>query len=352
MRIEVYNDSKKNIWDEFIARSKNGTFLFLRDYMDYHRDRFTDHSLLICDDESRLAALLPANIKGTTFISHGGLTYGGFITDAAMKAPKMLRVFEAALLYLKSISIERFIYKTIPHIYHGIPAEEDRYALYLCDAKFIRRGVLAVIDARQRLPFQDRRRRGADKAVKNGLVVRQSGDFAEFWEILKRNLKERYNTIPVHSLEEITVLHSRFPDNIKLFGCYKGEELIGGVVIYESQRVAHVQYIAASDAGRQLGALDLIFSSLVTEVYNQKPFFDFGTSDEDDGYILNKGLIDQKEGFGARVIVHDHYEIRLSEWEPTKIRKAIDDRANSYMRKCDFRKLSYEEDFNSCAGLL
>src|SRR5215469_11873946 len=99
MRADIYTDAQKRTWDDFVRRSKNGTFLFLREYMDYHRDRFVDHSLVMSLDDGDLLALLPGNRVGATLVSHGGLTYGGFITDVRMKAAAMLEVFESALLF-------------------------------------------------------------------------------------------------------------------------------------------------------------------------------------------------------------------------------------------------------------
>ena len=60
MSIEIiqYNELHKEEWDAFVKTSKNGTFLFERDYMDYHKERFTDASLMIYND-NRLCALLP-----------------------------------------------------------------------------------------------------------------------------------------------------------------------------------------------------------------------------------------------------------------------------------------------------
>jgi hypothetical protein len=323
MRVAVYEDSHKEIWDAFVRKSKNGTFLFLRDYMNYHHDRFQDHSLLIQDNDGRLVALLPAHRCESALVSHGGLTYGGFVTDDAMKTPKMLEVFETVLTCLQQTGFSKFIYKTIPHIYHRLPAEEDRYALFLCNATVIRRGVLTVIDSRCRLPFQERRSRGVKKAQHSGLVVRPCDDFAAYWQILTERLLKTHNTLPVHSLAEIESLHSRFPDNIKLFACFQDLTMLGGVVVYESDRVAHVQYIAASDRGRQVGTLDMLFHELLAEYYASKPVFDFGTSDEADGRCLNRGLIDQKEGFGARAVVHDHYEISLVGWKPGQLGEAM-----------------------------
>lgn len=71
-----YTSDQKIVWDSFVAASRNGTFLFMRDYMDYHADRFTDYSLMFYKG-GRLLALLPGNIEDDTYCTHGGLTYGG-----------------------------------------------------------------------------------------------------------------------------------------------------------------------------------------------------------------------------------------------------------------------------------
>jgi Acetyltransferase (GNAT) domain len=316
MKVERYDRSQKELWDEFVKASKNGTFLFVRDYMDYHENRYLDHSLLVWDKKGRLIALLPANRVGDTLISHEGLTYGGFITNETMKTPRMLEVFEATLSHLRQNSFRIFRYKAIPHIYHRYPAEEDKYALFLCNAKLIRAGVLTVVRNHSRLSFQERRSRAIKKGRLNGLTTRLSDDFDCYWEILTAHLLRTYDTKPVHSLDEIRLLQSRFPNNIKLFACFRQAYMLGGVVVYESERVAHVQYVSAIEEARNLGAIDLIFDYLLTDYYREKRYFDFGTADEHNGRTLNKGLIDQKEGFGARAVISQHYQIQLSKWTP------------------------------------
>lgn len=321
--IELYGESKKEIWDNFARNAKNALFLFERDYMDYHKDRFSDYSLLFYNEKSDLVALLPATKENDNLISHGGLPFGGFLTDWNMKVPTMLAIFEDTFSFLIQSGITSIKYKTIPYIYSNVPAEEDRYALFLSSAKLCRRDVLSVVDNRHRLEFQNRRRRGIKKALKSGLVVKQSNDYKSYWEILSSVLLDRHTVKPLHSLDEITLLHSRFPDNIKLFVSYENESMLAGIIIYEYKNVAHVQYIAANNDGRELCALDLIFDSLLSDVYLDKPFFDFGNSNLKDGRFLNVGLIDQKEGFGARAITHDHYEVGLDNWQPGTLLKAI-----------------------------
>ncbi|PYI94271.1 MAG: GNAT family N-acetyltransferase [Verrucomicrobia bacterium] len=323
MRVERYQESDKEAWDAFVRQSKNGTFLFLRDYMDYHRARFEDHSLVIRDDDDRIAALLPANVRDQLLSSHAGLTYGGFVADEQMKLPKMLVVFEAALSFLKDRSFAALVYKCVPHIYHRAAAEEDLYALFLCNAKLRRRGALTVVEGAHRLAVQERRRRGARKAQKNGVVVRQSDDLPTYWEILNERLLSTYGTRPAHAVEELQLLRSRFPNHIKLFAAYQEGTMLAGVVIYESYNVAHAQYIAANERSRTLGALDLIFEELLDNIYQSKKYFAFGTSDEQEGRKLNRGLIDQKEGYGARVVAHDHYELNLADWTPGQLIEAL-----------------------------
>lgn len=46
LEIVRYTAEFKNKWDELVNCSRNGTFLFLRDYIDYHSDRFNDCSFL------------------------------------------------------------------------------------------------------------------------------------------------------------------------------------------------------------------------------------------------------------------------------------------------------------------
>ena len=56
-----------------------------------------------------------------------------------MKTPLMLEIFEHFFNYLKNKNITKLIYKVIPDIYHKIPAEEDLYALFINNAKTIKK---------------------------------------------------------------------------------------------------------------------------------------------------------------------------------------------------------------------
>jgi hypothetical protein len=310
LRVERYTASKKGEWDRFIGSSKNGTFLFYRDYMDYHADRFIDHSLLFFEDE-KLIAVLPANTDGDVLVSHGGLTYGGVITDHKMRMEVMLQIFDILLDSLRQEGMKRLVYKAVPHIYHIVPAEEDLYALFVHNARLIRRDVSATIDMKEKIGLNRGKKARLNRCKSLGLEVRRSYDFGTFMTILTDLLHQKYDAHPTHTTEELVLLADKFPENIKLFEIHLKERMLAGVVIYESQNVAHVQYSASSEEGKACNASVLLLDYLINRCYVSKKYFDFGISTEKEGRYLNQDLMTFKEHFGARAVTYDFYEMKI-----------------------------------------
>lgn len=313
MRVNVkgYRPCDKTSWDDFIAHSKNGVFLFFRDYMEYHADRFTDASLLFLDENEKLIAVMPASVKEGVLSSHAGLTFGGIVSDAAMKMPLMLDVFAALNEHLLTQSLTKLIYKAVPHIYHRLPAEEDLYALFRHQARLTRRDVSSVVAMSNKLAFSKGRRYAIKQSRKFGVGVGRSYGFEAFMAIEKYVLGTKYDVAPVHTAQEIQLLAARFPENIKLFAAHKEMRMLAGVIVYESETVAHAQYIAADDEGKNVGALDSILDFLINDYYAAKSYFDFGISTEQAGQYLNAGLIENKQSFGGRAVVYDFYEMNI-----------------------------------------
>lgn len=312
--VKRYNRSDEVAWDAFIARSKQGTFLFNRGYMDYHSDRFHDHSLMIYR-KNKLFALLPANEEHHVLWSHQGLTYGGLITTDKTTVVEVCDIFRAINDYLRSKNIIKVVYKAIPWIYHRLPAEGDLYALTnVCRAQLAVRHVSSTISLDHRIPFIESRKGGVRKAQRAGIRVGESGDLPAFWTILANNLEQKYGVRPVHSLAELRLLKQRFPKQIRLFMAIASDGTpLGGTLIYEANdQVVHTQYISASPEGKAYGALDLLFDYIINNVYAHRGgFFDFGKSSDGDGHELNSSLIFQKEGFGGRAVCYDWYKYSL-----------------------------------------
>ena len=310
LEIVRYTPDQKQAWNDFVSRSKNGTFLLDRNYMDYHADRFTDHSLMVYRRD-KLYALLPGNIAGDTFYSHQGLTYGGLIMSDKTAAADVVQLFRLLNDQFRREGIRKVIYKPTPWIYHRQPSEEDLYAVVEVCGATVSRGLSSTISREHQNKWYRIRECGARHAKQLGLTVEETEDYKPFWQVLSNNLRERYGLNPVHTVEEIEMLHRRMPDHIRLVVVREGDETIGGTVLYVSDRVVHSQYIAASPKGKQVHALDLLFDVVIRKALASHPYFDFGISTEKRGTYLNEHLIYQKEGFGGRGVCYDWYEWTL-----------------------------------------
>ncbi len=317
IKITKYKKEYKDIWNKFIHNSKNGIFMFDRNFMDYHSDRFVDNSLMFYDEKDNLVALMPANIKNNVLYSHQGLTYGGFIVDSNMKQRKMLECFESLKTYMQLNNISKLVYKTIPHIYHRLPSQEDLYALYINNAKLLKIEPSTTIMLSSPCKMPKGRKAQIARAKKSNIIIENSCNFNEFIELENQILKKYHNTVAVHSADELTLLKLRFQDEIQLWCAKLGDKIIAATLLFVSDNVVHTQYLAADEKARELGALDLLIKYLIDKFQNHKKYFDFGISTEDNGQYLNNGLISQKESFGGRTTVYQTFVLKIDSNDET-----------------------------------
>lgn len=308
-KVVTYKNTDFDAWNAFIGQAKNASFLFNRNFMEYHANLFHDFSLIILDGK-KWVAVLPANRVGAVLYSHQGLTYGGLIYNEKQKLASIIEIFKSVLLFLHQNKIEKLELKLLPSIYHLKPAEELNYALFLAKAQLIRRDSLAVLDMFTKNTMSKLRKRSIQKGNSTPFLIEEVSSFEAFWnEVLIPNLAEKHQAKPVHSLEEITKLKSLFPENIRQFNAYQNNTIVAGCTVFETTKVAHCQYISGKDETNDLGGLDVLFQHLIEKVFKNKPYFDFGISNESQGKILNTGLSYWKESFGASTIVHDFYQV-------------------------------------------
>lgn len=308
-----YDRSMASRWDEFVRCSSNGTFLHLRGYMDYHSDRFADCSLLAFDDKSRLVAILPANIEGATLWSHKGLTYGGWIVGRRHFATQtMLEVWDAAMEWMRSIGITELIYKSIPHIYHRYPSEDDIYALFRLGASVCSCQISSAIPLWQPVLANETSRQLVRKSSDSEFIIGREYDFESFMAVLSDRLSDRYGAAPVHSLDEIRMLADRFPDNIRLYTARDATgAMLAGTIVYLTDTAVHTQYIATTGEGRGKGVFPAIVEHILNHECGGRQWLDFGTSCEDSGRCLNAGLNAQKYGLGGRPVAYTAYRLVL-----------------------------------------
>lgn len=308
--VKKYLKEDKISWNSFLHDAKNGTFLLNRNYMDYHQDRFQDHSILIYL-EDKIIAVFPANEKGTVIESHGGLSYGGLIYGSRLRTKSVIEIMESVIQYYAHIGYTELIYKCIPSIYFKYPAFEVEYALFKLNAELFRRDISSTIDITRKLKLSKGRKWLLARGKKNSLEIKESLDFSRFFEEYKIHLNDKYGSVPVHSDSELASLANSFPEDLKLFCVYNVEgDFLGGSILFITDEVVHAQYIHFTNEGKDLGAFDLLMDYLLIK-YDHKHFFDFGISTENEGKYLNDGLIEFKESFGGRGTICDFYRIHL-----------------------------------------
>lgn len=314
-RVEPYTAARAAEWDDLVARSRNGSLLHLRGYMDYHSDRFKDASLLAFNDKGKLLALLPANAEGDTVCSHCGLTFGGWLTSTRhFDAADMLEVWHAMCTHYSERGFNKLVYKPVPHVYHRQPADDDIYALF-------RHGGAAMtacnVSTALRLDCDPdlnmSTRQNLRRALRDGITIHESDRLDLFWPMLEQVLAERHSTTPTHTLAEMELLRSRFPDRIRLLMAYGSDGMPqAGTVVYIDPTLIHTQYMATTADGRRSKAL----IPLVCAIRNQpwaagRQWLDFGSSCEQGGLVLNQGLLELKSGLGGRTVACPTYTVSL-----------------------------------------
>lgn len=309
-----YSPDCKDEWNHLVGESKNSTFILNRNFMDYHKDRFHDASLMFRNEKGRLIAALPANIDkdARAVYSHQGLTYGGLIVSKEAYARQIFDSLAAACTYYAEMGMVKLHYKPIPYIYNGYPAQEDLYFMFRHGAELEARGLSQTIYIPERIKMDKLRHRCVNRSVRSCHIVSESHDVDGFWTILSENLRERHGVSPVHTADEMKLLMSRFPEQIKLYVVENtSHEIIAGTVVFDMGQTVHTQYISANAEGKAAGAFDRLVDFLLTQVYHDRTYFDFGISTEQGGTVLNEGLMFQKESFGGRGVCYDMWVLNL-----------------------------------------
>ncbi|WP_233557590.1 MULTISPECIES: GNAT family N-acetyltransferase [Aquimarina] len=303
--IKKYQKEDYSLWNDFIDNSKNGTFLFNRDFMEYHSDRFLDFSLLVFNN-STLIAVFPANIKNEAVYSHQGLTYGGIILKKSIGGEKVRNILSEIIKFLDSYKVRNLFVKTIPIFYNKKPTNEFTFFLSEHGGKIYRRDLNLAIDYSLPSSIHKSKLKHYEKRKDIGFEIQEVNDFSGFWNsVLIPRLKEKHNVKPVHTLQEIDLLKKRFPESIKQFVISLDKEVLAGITIFKSEGVVKSQYGAVTNKGEQYRALDFLFISLINKYRKEGfRFFDMGTVTEN-----NFGLLKQKEELGCEIYTQDFYEL-------------------------------------------
>lgn len=311
-KIKKYSEKDYNLWNDFVNQSETGTFLFHRDFMEYHKDRFEDYSLMIFENET-VVAVLPANRKGNELHSHGGLTYGGLLLKENRGGAFSDRLFSLLINFLKAEQFERFLVRFKPSFYNAESDRKFHNFLIRHGATLYRSDMSLAIDYSKPLKIAAGKQNRYRKPENDLLEILPEQNFTPFWkEVLEPRLEERFKAKPVHTLDEITLLKQRFPKNIQQYSVYKDNQIIAGTTLFLEADVIKTQYSATTREGEKVRALDYLLITLILKFKEEgKYFFDMGTVSQNEGKAYNPGLLKQKEELGCDIYTQDFYSLPL-----------------------------------------
>jgi len=311
--VKKYTASYYDIWNTFIKESKQATFLFHRDFIEYHSDRFIDFSLMVFKN-NELLCTIPANRVENELHSHQGLTYGGIFISEEANMILTKEILDAVFSFIKSQGIKKLVLKKMASFYRSYSVNLWDFITKNYKPKLIINQKLLCIDYSD-YKIHKTKLKHYRKGLKQELVIKKELSFKAFWnKVLLPCLLTKHNSKPVHSLKEIEYLHSLFPENILQYNVYIEDEIVAGITLFDKGDIVKSQYGAATSLGEKTYALDFLFVHLIMfYAKKHKNYFSMGTisTKNEQGYSL--GLQNQKMELGCKEYPFEFFQINLND---------------------------------------
>ncbi len=320
LTVRTFTETDTPAWEAFVASANNGTIFHERKFLGYHPgDRFNDHSLLV-DKGGKLRAIFPAveiNSDGVkSLVSHQGSSYGGIVVQEDLSFQDSYDFVQAITEYARKAGFQRIQMTLPPAIYQYRVSNYLDFSLIKHGFSYKKRDVSSMLTIEESPEknlqrFRSTHRTAVRKAVKQGVTIRESEDWSDFYDILKENLNIRHNVQPTHTLDELLILRDLYPEQIKLFGAYHEDKLVAGVVNFSVNKdVVLAFYISHNEKYQNLRAVNLLFYEIITWCHNNSyRYLDFGIFTVN--MEPNFGLGRFKENFGASGVFRDTFELDL-----------------------------------------
>jgi hypothetical protein len=321
IEVDVYQPEFRSRWEKFVHNADNGTLFHRQQFLEYHPpDRFSSHHLIF-RRKNQVLALLPAAIRetkgGKALISHPGSSYGGFVVSPRLGIRDAHLLVGALVDHLRTENFQRAELTPPPLFYSSHPNNYLDFALSKHGFGYLKRELTSVVPLPGRgvevfSSFKSEARTATRKAQKLGVMVRESEDYEDFYQILRKNLRMRHNVTPTHTPAELLHLKALLPDEIRLFSAYlKGEQIAGVVLFLCNPRVMLAFYISHRQEYQKYRSVNLLFYQIMD--WGRRggfKYLDFGT------FTLNMepnwGLGKFKETFGAKGLFRDTFYLDLS----------------------------------------
>ena len=283
------------------------------------KDALIDHSLEFYK-KGKLVGVFPAALIESgdqrQLVSHPGASVGSFVVPEDLAFADALEMVEQLVDYSKRENLDGIKLTQTPTIYSKRLSHYIDFALQKNGFLYAKREISSILFLEKSIDenlskFKSTHRTAVRKAEKSGVVVKETDDFASFYEILKKNLSIRHDVKPTHSLNELLHLKELFPDKINLFGAYIEEKMVAGVINFiATENVVLAFYISHNEDFQEVRPINLLFYKIFEWAIQKKyNVFDFGifTVNEEP----NMGLARFKENFGASGQFRDTMEIQF-----------------------------------------
>ncbi|RMD50348.1 MAG: GNAT family N-acetyltransferase, partial [Ignavibacteria bacterium] len=170
MDVVVYKDEYRELWDEFVENSNNGTMFHLQQFLDYHPAGKFDWHHLMFFEKGNLKAVLPGTFENGVYESPIGASYGSLvIPDITFK--ETMDLVSALLDWGKKNGVKHFILTSAPMIYENFQNQNLEFAMLWQGFNYQLHYISSAIKldpARELLPrFQSTVRRNIRKSLKD-----------------------------------------------------------------------------------------------------------------------------------------------------------------------------------------
>ena len=301
MQIVKYKESYEKTWDDFVAKSKNGNVFHTRKFLNYHKDKFVDHSVLIYKKD-KLLALFPAIEYDGKIISHRGSTYGGLLVKTNNKLNDTLKIWKEVINYYQK-TIE---FRKCEYIFDRFPSQEVEFGAKHLGFSCVHEELSTCLDLHH-IKLSERRKR-AIKKCKDLKIVFDDLDYETYHKVLTKNL-EKFDSTPTHTLKEMEYLKELLPENYYLVTIYVDNTMIAGIwLVLATDKTAHTFYIAQDYRYSEHQPLSCLVRYIIDYLKeNGFTYLNFGISTEDGGNYINEGLFEFKESFGGFGVSRFYY---------------------------------------------
>ncbi len=317
-----YDKSWENVWDHFVKNtSLNGSFLQMRCFLNYHKNRFVDHSLIFLKGQE-VVAVMPAceGDGGERLISHAGATFGGIVIGKEWaKLSEFQWILEELETYVVVEGFKELEIRMPSWLY-----QSNDFHMEILDFILKNHGFNDMFEVGFYMDLQNMdedfekyyaplRRRKLKKAGKNGLqfkLLKNDDDKKEFYNVLEDNYR-KFETHPVHSYEEMRDLEQHcIPGNLFFYGVFLQDIMIAGSMVFDfnEKKTFHTQYLASKRDYLEYCPNEFLYTNLIKESRKLGyRFISFGNATLEHGAVLNENLALFKESFNMESYINKTY---------------------------------------------